>query len=202
MTKGKVVFAGTFRVESISVPVQLIRSGRKTIGVKVDQKGVVTAQAPYLAKEADILAFLSQHADRIEQYVQRSRIAAEQAEDAGRFSAAELEHMAQQAVQVIPQRVAYYARLLGVTYGRITIRNPKSRWGSCSSKGNLNFNCLLMATPAEVLDSVVAHELCHRKHMDHSKAFYAELYKLFPDYDRCSRWLKEQGVLLMRRMTG
>lgn len=202
MTKGKVVFAGTFRVESISVPVQLIRSGRKTIGVKVDQKGVVTAQAPYLANEADILAFLSQHADRIEQYVQRSRIAAEQAEDAGRFSAAELEHMAQQAVQVIPQRVAYYARLLGVTYGRITIRNQKSRWGSCSSKGNLNFNCLLMAAPAEVLDSVVAHELCHRKHMDHSKAFYAELYKLFPDYDRCSRWLKEQGVLLMRRMTG
>lgn len=202
MTKGKVVFAGTFRVESISVPVQLIRSGRQTIGVKVDQKGVVTAQAPYLAKEADILAFLSQHADRIEQYVQRSRIAAEQAEDAGRFSAAELEHMAQQAVQVIPQRVAYYARLLGVTYGRITIRNQKSRWGSCSSKGNLNFNCLLMAAPAEVLDSVVAHELCHRKHMDHSKAFYAELYKLFPDYDRCSRWLKEQGVLLMRRMTG
>ncbi len=110
--------------------------------------------------------------------------------------------MAQQAVQVIPQRVAYYARLLGVTYGRITIRNQKSRWGSCSSKGNLNFNCLLMAAPAEVLDSVVAHELCHRKHMDHSKAFYAELYKLFPDYDRCSRWLKEQGVLLMRRMTG
>lgn len=202
MTKGKVVFAGTFRVESISVPVQLIRSGRQTIGVKVDQKGVVTAQAPYLAKEADILAFLSQHADRIEQYVQRSRIAAEQAEDAGRFSAAELEHMAQQAVQVIPQRVAYYARLLGVTYGRITVRNQKSRWGSCSSKGNLNFNCLLMAAPAEVLDSVVAHELCHRKHMDHSKAFYAELYKLFPDYDRCSRWLKEQGVLLMRRMTG
>lgn len=202
MTKGKVVFAGTFRVESISVPVQLIRSGRKTIGVKVDQKGVVTAQAPYLAKEADILAFLSQHAARIEQYVQRSRIAAEQAEDAGRFSAAELEHMAQQAVQVIPQRVAYYARLLGVTYGRITIRNQKSRWGSCSSKGNLNFNCLLMAAPAEVLDSVVAHELCHRKHMDHSKAFYAELYKLFPDYDWCSRWLKEQGVLLMRRMTG
>lgn len=202
MTKGKVVFAGTFLVESISVPVQLIRSGRQTIGVKVDQKGVVTAQAPYLAKEADILAFLSQHADRIEQYVQRSRIAAEQAEDAGRFSAAELEHMAQQAVQVIPQRVAYYARLLGVTYGRITIRNQKSRWGSCSSKGNLNFNCLLMAAPAEVLDSVVAHELCHRKHMDHSKAFYAELYKLFPDYDRCSRWLKEQGVLLMRRMTG
>lgn len=202
MTKGKVVFAGTFRVESISVPVQLIRSGRKTIGVKVDQKGVVTAQAPYLAKEADVLAFLSQHADRIEQYVQRSRIAAEQAEDAGRFSAAELEHMAQQAVQVIPQRVAYYARLLGVTYGHITIRNQKSRWGSCSSKGNLNFNCLLMAAPAEVLDSVVAHELCHRKHMDHSKAFYAELYKLFPDYDRCSRWLKEQGVLLMRRMTG
>ena len=200
MTKGKVVFAGTFRVESISVPVQLIRSGRKTIGVKVDQKGVVTAQAPYLAKEADILAFLSQHADRIEQYVQRSRIAAEQAEDAGRFSAAELEHMAQQAVQVIPQRVAYYARLLGVTYGRITIRNQKSRWGSCSSKGNLNFNCLLALVPPAVLDYVVVHELCHRLEMNHSPRFWQEVGRVMPDYEEHKKWLRENGAALIERL--
>ena len=103
---------------------------------------------------------------------------------------------------MIPGRVAYYAKLLGVSYGTITIRNQRSRWGSCTSRGNLNFNCLLMAAPPEVLDSVVAHELCHRKHMNHSGAFYAELYRVFPDYDRCRTWLREQGPLLMRRMTG
>lgn len=202
MTKSGAVYGGVLRIPGISVPVQVIRSGRKTVGVKVDQTGMVTVQAPYLTQEAELRAFLSQQADRIEQYVQRSRLAARQAEDAGRFTAADLERMAQQALQVIPERVAYYAGLLGVTYGSITIRNQRSRWGSCSGKGNLNFNCLLMAAPAEVLDSVVAHELCHRKHMDHSRAFYAELYRVFPAYDRCSRWLKEEGALLMRRMTG
>ena len=63
--------------------------------------------------------------------------------------------------------------------------------------GNLNFNCLLVAMPPEVLDSVVVHELCHRKHLDHSKEFYADVYRVFPDYDRCNKWLKENGRLLI-----
>ena len=83
--------------------------------------------------------------------------------------------LADQAVKTIPEKVRYYAPLVGVTYGRITIRNQRTRWGSCSSKGNLNFNCLLMLAPPEVLDSVVVHELCHRKEMNHSKMKWNQL---------------------------
>ena len=103
------------------------------------------------------------------------------------------------ALKVIPERCRYYAGLMGVRYGRITIRNQKTRWGSCSAKGNLNFNCLLMLMPQEVIDSVVVHELSHLRHMDHSKAFYDEIYAVFPEYDRYNKWLKDHGAEIMRR---
>lgn len=112
----------------------------------------------------------------------------------------EIEALADQALKVIPERVRYYAPLVGVTYGRITIRNQKTRWGSCSSKGNLNFNCLLMLTPPEVIDSVVVHELCHRKEMNHSKRFYEEVYRVYPEYDKWNKWLKENGNALISRL--
>ena len=109
--------------------------------------------------------------------------------------------LADQALEIIPTRVEYFARIIGVTYGNITIRNQKTRWGSCSSKGNLNFNCLLMFAPPEVLDYVVVHELCHRKQMNHSKAFWAEVEKVFPDYKKSIKWLKEEGSQIMYMVT-
>jgi len=99
-------------------------------------------------------------------------------------------------------RVEYFANIMGVTYGNITIRNQKTRWGSCSSKGNLNFNCLLMLAPSEILDYVVVHELCHRKQMNHSKAFWLEVEKVLPDYKESIEWLKEEGCQLMYLVTG
>ncbi|MDE6567167.1 MAG: M48 family metallopeptidase, partial [Lachnospiraceae bacterium] len=96
----------------------------------------------------------------------------------------------------------YYARQIGVDYGRITIRNQKTRWGSCSGKGNLNFNCLLMLAPAEIQDYVVVHELCHRREMNHSPRFWAEVAKIMPDYQERRKWLKEHGQEIMRRMLG
>lgn len=111
----------------------------------------------------------------------------------------EVQQLADKALQVIPKRVAYYAPLIGVDYGRITIRNQKTRWGSCSSKGNLNFNCLLMLMPMEVVDSVVVHELCHRKEMNHSKRFYEEIRRVYPEYDKWNRWLKDNGPAIMER---
>jgi predicted metal-dependent hydrolase len=89
-----------------------------------------------------------------------------------------------------------------VTYGRITVRNQRTRWGSCSSKGNLNFNCLLMLAPPDILDYVVVHELCHRKEMNHSPKFWAEVAKVIPDYKERQKWLRTEGSNIMRRMTG
>ena len=90
------------------------------------------------------------------------------------------------------------AKIIGVDYGRITIRNQKTRWGSCSSKGNLNFNCLLMLTPPEVIDYVVVHELCHRKEMNHSKDFWREVEKVLPNYLDQVKWLKDEGSNVIR----
>ena len=91
------------------------------------------------------------------------------------------------------KRVSYFARLMGVSYRNITIREQKTRWGSCSSEKNLNFNWKLILAPPEVLDYVVIHELCHLKEMNHSKAFWDEVEKVMPEYETYKLWLKENG---------
>ena len=111
----------------------------------------------------------------------------------------ELNKLASLAKDVIPSKVAYYARIMGVTYGRITIRCQKTRWGSCSSKGNLNFNCLLMLAPPDVLDYVVVHELCHRLEMNHSAAFWKQVERVLPSYKEQRKWLKDMGGHLMQK---
>ena len=101
---------------------------------------------------------------------------------------------------MIPERVEHYAKLAGISYNRIFIRLQKSRWGSCSVAGNLNFNCLLVLMSPEVLDSVVVHELCHRRHMNHSHEFYDEVLHIFSDYKRCDKWLKQNGGAYFKRI--
>ncbi len=95
---------------------------------------------------------------------------------------------------LIEQRVAHYAGIMGIAYGRISMRNQRTRWGSCSSDGNLNFNCRLLYMPLELLDYVVVHELAHRRHMNHSAAFWSEVEKYLPDYKERKARLKQYRV--------
>ncbi len=187
------------------VDYRLLRSRRKTISMEIDKDGVLV-RAPFFASVSEIDAFVLSHREWIERQIKK-RDERERKVEADRragllLSRDEINELADRAMTVIPERVRYYAPLIGVTYGRITIRNQRSRWGSCSSKGNLNFNCLLMLAPPEVLDAVIVHELCHRKHMDHSEAFYAEVLRVMPSYKKWDTWLKLHGPALMRRMTG
>ena len=176
------------------------RSRRKTISVEIGPDLSVLIRAPLRMPDRDIRKFL----DESEGWIIKHRAAAaERLEKAGnvhRLSTDEIRKLAEEAVKDIPERVRRYAPIVGVTYGRITIRNQKSRWGSCSSRGNLNFNCLLMLAPPEHRDYVVVHELCHRKEMNHSKRFWAEVEKILPDYKKSIKWFNENGEALMARM--
>ncbi|MBQ5969869.1 MAG: M48 family metallopeptidase [Clostridia bacterium] len=178
---------------------QVIRSDRRTLGIEI-KAGAVLVRAPRFATQKQIDDVLKQKQPWIETHLRMSREQVKTPVDVPQLSADELRVLGTQAVATIPPLVAQYAKKLGVTYGRITIRAQRTRWGSCSSKGNLNFNCLLMLAPPEVLESVVVHELCHRIEMNHGPRFYAAVYRVFPEYDKYNRWLKAHGAALQARM--
>ncbi len=178
--------------------IRVMRSARKTFALEL-RGGVLLVRAPLQATEEEIERMLAKHQRWIGNA--RARQTRWDREALPMLTAEEARDLADKARAYIPERVKYYAPQIGVSYGRVTIRSQKSRWGSCSARGNLNFNCLLMLSPPEVIDSVVVHELCHRKEMNHSERFYAEVLRVYPDYWKWHGWLKEHGGALMRRMT-
>ncbi len=97
------------------------------------------------------------------------------------------------ARNIFTERVSHYHKLTGGNYTSITIRDQKSRWGSCSSRGTLSFNYRLVFAPPKVLDYVVVHELCHLTHMNHSKDFWNMVEQIMPDYKVYKMWLREHG---------
>lgn len=94
------------------------------------------------------------------------------------------------------ERTAYFHQFTGGSYTSITVRDQKTRWGSCSSRGTLSFNYRLIFAPPAVLDYVVVHELCHLTHMNHSRFFWHMVEQIMPDYRICKQWLKDNGHLL------
>lgn len=178
---------------------QIIRSSRKTLSLQIKPDGSVVVRAPRRLPEREIRAFLAEKSGWIEKHLEKV-MAAKEAGESAPLTPQNIRELADRALEIIPPRVQYYAAKMGVTYGRITIRNQSTRWGSCSSQGNLNFNCLLMLTPVEILDYVIVHELAHRKQMNHSDAFWAEVAKVFPDYKARVKWLKSNGASLLARM--
>ena len=187
--------------------VKIIRSNRKTLAIQINPDLSVTVRAPMYAPQSDIERILREKEGWIQKYIEKIREQeAKKKETQGEsveseyLTNEEIKKLADKALQHIPKRVSYYAKQIGVTYGKIKIRNQKTRWGSCSSKGNLNFNCLLMLTPPEVIDYVVVHELCHRKEMNHSGVFWVEVEKVLPNYKEQVKWLKENGGQIIGMM--
>ena len=179
---------------------KIIRSNRKSLALEIKPREGLIVRVPFKTPQEQIEKFINDHKDWIEKHLKSMGERQKELSSVDKLTMDEIRTLAEQALKLIPERVKYYASLIGVTYGRITIRNQRSRWGSCSSKTNLNFNCLLMLTPPEVIDSVVVHELVHLKEMNHSERFYAEVLKVFPDYWKWHGWLKENGKAIMARM--
>jgi predicted metal-dependent hydrolase len=188
----------TDREEALKIEYELIRSDRRTLSLQI-KNGKLIIRAPRRMRRADIDSFVYSHREWIEEHMDICRERLERYREIEPLTSEEMKKLAKRASEVIPARVEHFARILGVDYGRITVRSQLTRWGSCSAKGNLNFNCLLMLAPSEVLDCIVAHELCHRKEMNHSKRFYEHLFRVYPEYHKWHTWLKQHGGELMQR---
>lgn len=187
------------------INVSVVRSARKTIAIEIRADGQVLLRAPLKMSENQIKQFLDEKKDWIFNHILSIREKQKERAEAitkPRLTEQDIKALADKAMKVLPPRVAHYARIIGVTYGRITIRNQTTRWGSCSSKGNLNFNCLLMLAPPEIADYTVVHELCHRKEMNHSAAFWALVESVMPNYKERIKWINAHGGDIMRQMCG
>lgn len=182
----------------ISLPAKIVRSKRRTVGISIKPGGEIIIRAPRLLPQAAIMAFVNEKADWIvsayEKQKDRAVPALDQPKDAATLA---LEKRYREAAkEYIPKRVAFYHELTGGNYTKITIRDQKTRWGSCSANGTLSFNYRLMLAPPRVLDYVVVHELCHLTHMNHSREFWDMVGSILPDYKEYKKWLKENGHTL------
>ncbi len=103
----------------------------------------------------------------------------------------------EQARDFFEKQVKNITAVLGVRYGRISIKQQSTLWGSCSKRGNLNFNWRLMLMPEEIAQSIAVHECAHLIHLNHSKKFWALVASISPDYKKHNAWLKEHGMSVM-----
>ena len=178
------------------LPYTLVRSSRKSCSISIDQNGQITVRVPTRTSEKEInhlliekrLWIITKYLEVLEH--QKSRPVSDLTE----VQRAALEkRYINAAKEYFPKRTAYFNQFTGGSYSRITIRDQKTRWGSCSAKGTLSFNWRLMLAPPTVLDYVIVHELCHLTYMNHSAAFWRKVESVYPDYRTARKWLKDHG---------
>ena len=182
--------------ENQTLVLSVVRSARKTIGLQVCDNGDAVLRIPNQLSADALQKFLASEHAWIWKKVEQMQTRMEQRHGTGAVPVGELSRDELEKIKKkIESRVNAYKKAMGVTIGWITIRNQKTRWGSCSSKGNLNFNYQLYYLPDELLDYVVIHELAHRRYMDHSKEFWAEVEKYCPDYRERRQQLKKYKLV-------
>ena len=175
---------------------QVIRSNRKSIGLEVRSADDIRVRIPSRLSDRELKKFVNAHKDWIFEKTELIENWEDQRASTGAPSWEGLSKVELQNIKnKFADRVSYFAEIMNVTFGRITIRNQKTRWGSCSTKGNLNFNYQLYYLPDELLDYVVVHELSHRRHMDHSKEFWTEVEKYCPNYRKLRKNLKQYTLI-------
>ncbi|MBR0535537.1 MAG: M48 family metallopeptidase [Clostridia bacterium] len=160
------------------------RSKRKTIAIQVDIDCNIMVKAPYSVSDEKITAFVDSKKQWLEKTIIQQK---EKKKNQPAFTDEQLTRMRQRAKQIIPPKVEYYSKIMGVTPTSVKINSAKTRYGSCSGKNSLNFSLYLMAKDERFIDYVVIHELAHIKHHNHSKEFYEFIEKFMPDYKIISK---------------
>lgn len=163
---------------------ELRRTARRTLSIEVSREAKVIVHAPNRMPLAQIEAFVQSHAAWIEEKVEKAK-----AKMRPELSDSEIAALKAKARTVLMEMTAFYAAKMGVTYTHVGITSAKTRFGSCSKKGSINYSWRLMLYSPAAWDYVVVHELSHLKHFDHSRAFWQTVAEALPDY-------KERAVLL------
>ena len=171
----------------LMVEYQIIYSTRRSIALVV-RDGKLIVRAPKGTPLSKIRQTVESHQGWIEKNINAQK---EKAERFDGLSEQDIKALKKLAKKVLKAKTEYYAKQVGVSYGRITITSAKTRFGSCSSKGNISYSYRLMLYPESAIDYVVVHELAHRKYMNHQKAFYKEIEKVLPDYKKRKMLLKK-----------
>ena len=166
---------------------EIIYSARKTIAIQITKNCDVVVRAPYGASMARIKDFVSKHEAWVASHLEAQKAKKQAFPEP---TEAELEALTRSAKETIPERVAYFSEIMGVSPSHISINRAKTRFGSCSQNGRINFSCRLMRYPSEAIDYVVVHELAHLVEMNHSAAFYKVVASVLPDYKERKKLLK------------
>ena len=198
----KFVYKGMIKMKIGEYNVEVRRSKRKSAAIKITADMQIVVFVPLYVSDNEIEKMVISKSKWIDEHMLKVQSTIDERSKLEKITFEQVKELADQAVEYIPKRVKYYAEKENFVYNKITIKNLVSRWGSCSTKGNLNFNCLLMLTPDYVIDYIVVHELCHLREMNHSEKFWAEVEKIMPDYQRAELWLKQNGGNLISRMRG
>jgi len=173
----------------VSVPVyELIRSARRTLALEITRDCRVVVRAPMRLSKKQIDGFVSSHAGWIETHM---AIQQKRREDHPEPTPQEREEYIRRAKEELPGKVAKYSEIMGLYPTGITITGAEKRFGSCSGKNRICFSWRLMSCPEAAIDYVVVHELAHIRHKDHSKAFYACVEEVLPDWRERRKLLKE-----------
>ncbi len=161
-------------------------SKRKTISLCIKNERLVV-KAPFNTSERKIEDIVRSHIDWIDKHIEKQRERNAKYPPLTEQQIIELRNLAK---RLLPAKTEYYAKIMGVKYGRITITGAKTRFGSCSAKGNISYSYRLMRYPEEAIDYVVVHELAHILELNHSPAFYKIIGSVLPDYKRRAKMLK------------
>lgn len=167
---------------------EIVRSGRRTLSVEIAPDLKIKVRAPYKVSLARIEKFLADNEKWINDHMKK---AAERASRRREPTEEEKAAYIKAAREYLPERVKYFASIMGVCPSGVKITGAKTRYGSCSGKNSICFSYLVMALPRDLIDYVVVHELAHIKHHDHSRAFYDFLGKFMPDHKERQKRIKQ-----------
>jgi predicted metal-dependent hydrolase len=167
-------------------PYTLRRSPRaRLMRLAVYPDGAVVVVAPSRFGKPAIDRFIQKYAPWVERKIEESK-----GRTILRIARRDIPMLKKRAETFVRDRCAHFAKVYGTTFGTITVRSQKTRWGSCSHKGNLSFNYKIALLPPHLAEYIIVHEICHLRELNHSKRFWKLVAQLIPDYKSCRREIR------------